>query len=145
MPKGVATSTPYALMTFTRNTITFLAPILAAVPISYYTYHYVLPPFNPTSLRARQFREGRYFPKSFEKSYTLTRLVNPRGHLENSMTDSRSVLLSNNEVKNLRDEQILAKFTAGFFGGWAFLPESVGMWALRRFVGYTVGTHFEGM
>jgi hypothetical protein len=39
------------------------------------------------------------------------------------ITDYRSIILSKAEIKNLSDEEILARFLKGFFGGWIFTPE----------------------
>jgi hypothetical protein len=54
-------------------------------------------------------------------SHSLNSIVNPRHH--KLITDSRSIILSKAEIKNLSDEEILARFLKGFFGGWIFTPE----------------------
>ena len=39
------------------------------------------------------------------------------------MEDTRSVLLSKRDIRGMSDEELLARFVKGFFGGWAFWPE----------------------
>lgn len=37
--------------------------------------------------------------------------------------DSRSIKLLERDICGLSDEEILARFVKGFFGGWVFAPE----------------------
>jgi hypothetical protein len=48
--------------------------------------------------------------------------VNPKNH--QAWTDSYSIRLSRREIGNTSDEELLAKFMAGFFGGWTFAVEN---------------------
>ncbi|KUJ18913.1 uncharacterized protein LY89DRAFT_507637 [Mollisia scopiformis] len=66
-------------------------------------------------------------------------IVNPRNHIQ--LTDSRSINLLRSEISRshlrdgdamVSDEEILARFLVGFFGGWSFTPERGLLAALRR-------------
>ncbi|CAK7234685.1 hypothetical protein SBRCBS47491_009032 [Sporothrix bragantina] len=81
--------------------------------------------------------QGTFFLSLFQSSFTfpvskdlLTSAtfnhVNPRHHTV--ATDCVSQTVSSRAVKGLSDEQILALFTSGFFGGFVFRAES---WALN--------------
>jgi len=73
------------------------------------------------------------FPRSLE-------IVNPRNH--QARFDTRSITLLKSEFarkesdksKYISDEEILASFVKGFFGGWSFTPER-GMLAMLRNMG----------
>jgi hypothetical protein len=54
-------------------------------------------------------------------SSSIHKTVNPRKHI--IVADSRSIRLSRKDIGNLSDEEILARFLKGFFGGWIFTPE----------------------
>jgi len=60
------------------------------------------------------------------------------------MTDSRSIFISRKEIWGLRDEEILARFVKGFFGGWVFTPENVLIGGLRMVGRKLVSVGFEG-
>lgn len=49
------------------------------------------------------------------------RIVNPRSH--RGLRDTRTIILSKREIGELGDEEILARFVRGYFGGWVFRPE----------------------
>ncbi|GME43725.1 hypothetical protein NCS57_00863800 [Neofusicoccum parvum] len=60
--------------------------------------------------------------KRFKSSHSVTSIVNPHGHP--AIPSSRSISLSAFPIaKDLSDEQILARFVKGFFGGWVIGPE----------------------
>jgi hypothetical protein len=75
-------------------------------------------------------------------SHSLHHFVNPRNHI--SATDSRRIILSKAEVGNLTDEEILARFLRGFYGGWIFAPEKALIGVLRVFGRKLVAVHFTG-
>ena len=49
------------------------------------------------------------------------KIVNPKDHI--AIGDSRYINLSAKDIGKLSDEEILARFLKGFFGGWIFTPE----------------------
>ena len=49
------------------------------------------------------------------------KIVNPKSHI--GLEDSRYIHLSAKEIGQLSDEEILARYLKGFFGGWIFTPE----------------------
>ena len=49
------------------------------------------------------------------------KIVNPKDHI--AIGDSRHIYLSAKDIGKLSDEEILARFLKGFFGGWIFTPE----------------------
>jgi len=77
-----------------------------------------------TYLYSRPFAEFK--SKTYKTSSSLSpstlaskslSIVNPRKHIQ--ATDSRSVTIPS----NLTDEELLARFTKGYFNGWVFTPE----------------------
>lgn len=98
---------------------------------------------------------GVFFQSLFRSSYTYPvgkdllisttfNFINPRHHMVN--TDRVSQVIPTKSVAGLSDEEILALFTTGFFGGFIFRIES---WVLRicgsRFLPakYTGGSLFS--
>ena len=83
--------------------------------------------YRPSSTRGRDpIITTTRIPASFAKSSTVTRIINPKGF--RSWDDSRSVTLRlPPSAKDWSDEQVLARFTRGFFGGWVFGPERVAL------------------
>lgn len=68
---------------------------------------------------------------SFLNSQTCSAVVNPRRH--KALSDTRSILLRLPLSKRENsDEQILATFVKGFFGGWVFAPEGILLSAFQR-------------
>ena len=81
--------------------------------------------------------QGVFFRSLFQSSFTFPTskgvlasaaysLVNPRNHVVGS--DCVSQRIPAGAVKGLNDEEILALFTSGFFGGFIFRLES---WVLN--------------
>ncbi|PMD33845.1 hypothetical protein L207DRAFT_589399 [Hyaloscypha variabilis F] len=71
--------------------------------------------------------------------------INPRSLTHNSATDSRYIILSHSEIRNLTDEQILSRFLRGFYNGWVFWLER-GVIEAFRAVGRTmVRVGFTGL
>jgi hypothetical protein len=66
-------------------------------------------------------------PKSFAQSFAVS-AVNPGQHI--TIDDTRSALVS--VPQSISQEQILAKFLAGFFGGNVFAPERMALRLMRR-------------
>jgi hypothetical protein len=64
-------------------------------------------------------------------SSSSLRLVNPRNH--KAWADSYSIRLSSRDVGEADDEEILAKFVKGYFGGWIFAPENTLLSLLHAF------------
>ena len=62
--------------------------------------------------------------------------MNPHNHI--AVEDSRSIRLSKDEIGSLSDEEILARFMKGFFGGWVFTPE-------RNLIAFFKGTGMKFM
>jgi hypothetical protein len=59
-------------------------------------------------------------------------------------TDSVSIRLSTAETRGLGDEEILARFLKGFFGGWSFAPEDLVLSVVGSGAIGVGGTRFEG-
>lgn len=49
------------------------------------------------------------------------KIVNPRDY--QGLQDTRSIFLAEREIGKLSDEEILARFAKGYFGGWVFAVE----------------------
>lgn len=73
--------------------------------------------------------------ESFATSHTYTELINPRHHAY--ATDSRSVTLKlpKGNAASCTDETLLNAALKGFFGGWIFTPERIGLGVLNIPVG----------
>jgi hypothetical protein len=68
---------------------------------------------------------------SFLNSQTCSAVVNPRRY--KALSDTRSILLRlPSSRRQYSDEQILATFVKGFFGGWVFAPEGILLRAFQR-------------
>ena len=99
--------------------LTSLAIGIPALYISYTATRLYRP--SPT-LGLSPITSSTTIPSSFATSTTVTKLINPEEF--RSWDDSRSVTLKlSGKAKEWSDEQILARFTRGFFGGWVFGPE----------------------
>ncbi|SPO06951.1 uncharacterized protein DNG_09645 [Cephalotrichum gorgonifer] len=69
-------------------------------------------------------------PQSFKDSASVKELVNPRGHQD--VADSYAATLTiPRPLRNTSDEDLLARFVSGFFGGYTLSPERL----LLRLVG----------
>ena len=102
--------------------------------IATYLYNRPLP-----ASQSRQIHKTDTICTSYATSNTIQEIINPRHH--DAMIDSRSIHLSKKEVADLGDEEILARFLRGFFGGWIFYPERNLIAALGAF-GITFKTKF---
>lgn len=58
-------------------------------------------------------------------------IVNPAQH--QAWADNFSIKLSRREIGTASDEEILARFTKGFFGGWTFAVENSVLTLLHAF------------
>jgi len=87
---------------------------------------------NPSSVNVSDTGDA-----SFLRSRTCSAVVNPRHHW--AASDSRSIQLRLPRSKSqYSDEQILATFVKGFFGGWVFAAEGAVLGAAKRtLVGFT--------
>jgi hypothetical protein len=69
-------------------------------------------------------------------------IVNPKHH--QTWTDSFSIKLSRREIGTASDEELLARFTKGFFGGWTFVAENNILMFLHAFGRQLVPVGFSG-
>lgn len=62
-------------------------------------------------------------PDSFSSSHSVRAVVNPNHHV--SLKDTRGLTITlSDQNASLSDEQVLARFLKGFFGGYVFAPEA---------------------
>lgn len=61
------------------------------------------------------------------------------------MSDTRFLVLEAEEIGKLGDEEILARFTHGFFNGWIFIPERYLLTFLGVFGHHPFAVHFTGV
>lgn len=104
----------------------FLAIPAAALSISAYLINHPL-----SSSRTRSIKSTDDLSPSCAVSSSIRSIVNPRNHV--SVTDSHTICLSSQELRDMSDEEILARFVKGFFGGWVFAPEKVLLGFLQVF------------
>jgi hypothetical protein len=83
------------------------------------------------------YKSSRSISQSLLESKSLS-AVNPRRTVQ--VSDSRSVAL----LSQLSDEEILARFTKGFFNGWAFTPERGVLGTLAFFGRHFIRVEFTG-
>ena len=105
----------------------FVTPSLAiggAAVASYYGYQLYASTALPSTWRIKT---ANCIPDGFANSFAVS-IVNPYSHI--TFNDSRSVIVP--VSKHLTDEQILAKFLRGFFGGYAFAPEAIALRLLGK-------------
>jgi hypothetical protein len=114
-----------------------LALPATALLISAYLYNAPL-----SARKTRTIQTSNSLSATCSTSDSLHHIVNPRNHI--SATDSRRIILSKTEVGNLTDEEILARFLRGFYGGWIFAPEKALIGALRVFGRKLVAVGFTG-
>lgn len=98
-----------------RILLAALAVPAATLFLTSYLYNHPLPASKSQSIVL-----GDTLPRSCSSSATY-KIVNPRCH--QGLTDTRAIFLSAQEIGQLSDEEILARFTKGYFGGWIFTPE----------------------
>ncbi|KAJ9624616.1 hypothetical protein H2204_010798 [Knufia peltigerae] len=100
------------------NTASRLVGATIAITAPYYFYNASR---SISSVPTSDMRTGAA-PSSFLKSKTHLAVVNPRDH--RGLTDSRSITFKlPPSRRSWSDEQILATFVQGYFGGWVFTPE----------------------
>jgi hypothetical protein len=87
----------------------------AAVLLTAYFHSHPLP-----AAKSRTITTYNDLPPTHYSSPSL-RIVNPRSH--QAMVDTRTIFLSKNEIGELSDVEILARFVKGYYGGWVFMPE----------------------
>ncbi|PVH77616.1 hypothetical protein DL98DRAFT_463419 [Cadophora sp. DSE1049] len=115
-------------------------PIASASLIATYFYYRPLPLTIPRKITTKNTLSPSCTAKSTSRSFSI---VNPCNHI--AVPDSISINLLKSEIGELTDEEVLARFLKGFFGGWSFLPERTLFGALRLVgrsfipVGFTVG------
>lgn len=116
--------------------LTSLAIPASALLLTSYLQNYPLP-----SQKTRTIKTSQFLSPTCLTSPSL-HIVNPRSHI--SATDSRKIILSKSEVGNLTDEEILARFLRGFYGGWVFWPEKGVIAAFRAAGRPVIAVGFEG-
>lgn len=65
--------------------------------------------------------ETKTITKSLADSHSLTKVVNPKHH--QVLGDTRTIVLSKEQVGEMKDEEILSRMVRGFYSGWSFFPE----------------------
>ncbi|KAL2061302.1 hypothetical protein VTL71DRAFT_7575 [Oculimacula yallundae] len=100
-------------------------PLASASLLATYFYTRPLPLTTPREITTTRTLSPSCTAKSTSKSLSI---VNPYDHV--SDPDSISINLSGSEIRELTDEEILARILKGFFGGWSFLPERTYLSAL---------------
>ncbi|KAH8769412.1 hypothetical protein F5882DRAFT_184096 [Hyaloscypha sp. PMI_1271] len=118
---------PRPLLLFT-TTLSLALPAAGALLLSTYLYNYPL-----SASKSRTIKTSSSLSPTSSSAPSL-KIINPRAYPQNSFTDSCLITLSKSEVRNLTDEEILARFLGGFFGGWIFMPEK-GIISLFRLFG----------
>ncbi|KAL6251739.1 hypothetical protein RBB50_001949 [Rhinocladiella similis] len=119
------------------NTASRLVAATIAITAPYYLYNLTR---SISSVPSSHTRTGTP-PPSFLKSKTHLGIVNPRVH--KGLIDSRSITFKLPPTRqSWSDEQILATFVQGYFGGWVFTPERRALGLLssllrRRVVGFS--------
>jgi hypothetical protein len=112
-------------------------PTTAALFLTTYLHNSPL-----SSQKTRTIKTSRSLSPTCSLSPSLW-IINPRSHV--SCPDSRKIILSKQEVGKLTDEEILARFLRGFYGGWVFWPEKGIISLFRGFGRAMIACGFEGM
>jgi hypothetical protein len=115
--------------------ITVTIPAIA-VSLRAYLIEHPLP-----SSRTRTIKTQATLSPSCVPSASLG-IVNPKHH--QTWTDSFSIKLSRREIGAASDEELLARFTKGFFGGWTFAAENNILMLLHAFGRQLVPVGFSG-
>jgi hypothetical protein len=74
-----------------------------------------------SSSRTRTIKTQAALSPSCASSSSLG-IINPKHH--QAWADNYSIRLSRLEIGNASNEELLARFTKGFFGGWTFAAEN---------------------
>lgn len=111
------------------------APV-AALGVTAYLYNHPL-----STSRTATIKSYDCLSPSCASSKALRFHVNPKSHM--AVTDSYSIRLSKTDLRGRSDEEILASFTRGFFGGWVFTPERSLFACLRLFGIKFIPIHFS--
>jgi hypothetical protein len=101
-----------------------------AVPALAVSFRTFLVEHPLSSSRTRNIKKQATLSPSCRRSASLD-LVNPKHH--QAWADSYSIDLSRQEIGYASDEELLARFTKGFFGGWTFAAESNILMILHAF------------
>lgn len=100
-------------------------PVASASFLAAYFYYRPLPLTTSPNITATRTLSPSCTAKMTSKSLSI---VNPHNHIADP--DSISINLLRSEIGELSDEEILARFLKGFFGGWSFVPERIFLGAL---------------
>jgi hypothetical protein len=123
-------------LTSPRILLAALAVPAATVFLASYLHSHPLP-----ASKSRTIAFTDALSKSLASSPSL-KVVNPRNY--QALKDTRSILLSRQEVGQLSDEEILSRFTKGYFGGWIFTPERCLCKVLNFFGTMLLNVDFSG-
>ncbi|KAH9219104.1 hypothetical protein DL95DRAFT_331287 [Leptodontidium sp. 2 PMI_412] len=115
-------------------------PIAGASFLAVYFYNRPLPLTTPRKITTTRALSSSCTAKSTSRSSSI---VNPNNHI--SDPDSISIELLRSEIGELNDEEILARFLKGFFGGWSFLPERTYLGALGLMGRSLIPVRFTGV
>jgi hypothetical protein len=128
---------PKPIVLFTA--LSLVLPAASALLLSTYLYNYPLPVSKSRTIKTSL----SLSPTSSSSPSHL--IINPHRYARNSSSDSRFIILTKSEIGNLTDEEILARFLRGFFGGWVFMPEKGIIALFRRFGRPMVAVGFTGV
>ena len=117
---------PFDFLHMLRRFVTPSLAIGGAAVASYYGYQLYATTALPSTF---SIKTANRIPDSFANSFAVS-TVNSHRHI--TFDDSRSVVVS--VSKHLTHEQILAKFLAEFFGGYAFAPEAIALRLLGKHI-----------
>lgn len=123
-------------MPLCRSSLTYAIAALPTTALLLATYFYNRPlPLSSPQKASRSPELSHSFKPDHPSSRSLS-IVNPRNHT--LLIDSRSITFSKSDIvlsrkdAKIGDEEILARFVKGFFGGWSFVPERTLLEGLRR-------------
>lgn len=127
-------------MPFTKSRLLFAAVALPATTatllLATYLHNHPLPASKSQTIKVINSIPPSHFASPSRK------IVNPRNN--QGLQDTRSIFLAAREIGALSDEEILARFAKGYFGGWMFAVE-LGMCKVADFFGtQLVKTGYSG-
>ena len=128
---------PMSSFVFSRRLLYSLAVPSTAICLAAYFYNHPLP-----ASRSRNIRETDALSPSTLVSPAI-KLINPRNN--QALVNTITIALSETDVEGLSDEEILARFTKGFFNGWIIFPERLVMGLFELFGSTVIPVSFTGI